>query len=397
MESETFFNPAAVSSLLRGNEETEGTRDKIGNFEPQFASRRWAGPLYRPVADEWLAHHAPQFREAIRWPNNAPFAAALTHDVDGIRDRCRVQLWRKILLKVRTEKQAVKKLAHLTSLTGLRHRPSSQDLISPWIQAEKERGFLSTFYLFSSHVPNRHSRDLTYHWKDRMPFRGKLRSVREVFREVSAEGWDVGLHGSILSASTPGLLAEQRSDLATALGKDVVSARQHNLQFEISCTPGLIAEAGFESDSTLGSNRDAIFRNGTSYPFPLWSIDRQKTLPTLELPLVLHDGALMRGDNLDMDSESATRAGKMFIDRIAEMRGVVTLLWHPENIVKPGYFEVYVRLLDYLRDRGAWGSSARDISRWWTSSGNAAAHAAAIASLRRGSESAESGKPRSET
>ncbi|MEO6053011.1 MAG: hypothetical protein ABIP97_03275, partial [Chthoniobacterales bacterium] len=57
------------------------------------------------------------------------------------------------------------------------------------------------------------------------------------------------------------------------------------------------------------------------------------------------------------------------IDQVAEMRGVVTLLWHPESYVKPRWFELYARLLDYIDEQNGWGASTAQIYRWWTTQG----------------------------
>ena len=97
---------------------------------------------------------------------------------------------------------------------------------------------------------------------------------------------------------------------------------------------------------------------------------KQQWLEVLEIPLILHDGALLRSDNLDLSPDSAFRFCQEVIARVVQTRGVVSLLWHPENLVKPGYFDLYVRLLDLLEEQGAWGATARQIADWWEQSGN---------------------------
>ena len=84
---------------------------------------------------------------------------------------------------------------------------------------------------------------------------------------------------------------------------------------------------------------------------------------------MLHDGALLRPDNLDLDPESALALGKRLIDRVIETNGVITLLWHPESIARPGWFGVYEKLLEYIHEQNGWGASARQIYDWWTSQG----------------------------
>jgi peptidoglycan/xylan/chitin deacetylase (PgdA/CDA1 family) len=367
--------------MLQRLEERGRCRDKIDNFEVQHSDRRWEAKSLYPTVDIELSKRAPGFANSIQWPGGARFAACLTHDVDGIQHNGRRELWRVIGLQVKEAQSLPKKLHQLTSVVGLRHAPSMRDLFSPWLEAESARGFRSTFFVFSSRVRNRHVRDLTYLWEDPMPFEGKIHPVRECFREIASRGWEIGMHGSVLSAFDRGMLKEQREDISNAMGREITAGRQHNLQFETSSTPDHLAAAGFKVDSTLGSNRDIFFRTGSSYPTPLWSLQEKVWLPVMEVPLILHDGALMRSDNLDLAPEAALRASKLIIDRVASVRGVVTLLWHPENIVKPGYFDTYVSLLDYIKEKNGWGAGATEVVNWWKSSGNADRHADALSRL----------------
>ena len=352
-------------------EDLGGDRDKIHNFEAHHSARYRQSEHCRPVADEELLKRDPALPGKLRWPNGCKFAALLSHDVDGTRERSREQLARVIGLEMASTSSWTAKARHLFSLSGLRHKPGQVDLISPWLEAEREKAFSSTFFVFATAVEPRHARDLTYYWEDLMPFEGRLQTIKSVFSQIAGRGWEVGLHGSIQSAFTPGMLENQRRDLEQAIGAEVTSARQHNLQFSSAVTPGLIAAAGLKVDCTLGSNRTVFFRTGTSYPHRLWSVAKQQWLEVLEIPLILHDGALLRSDNLDLSPDSAFRFCQEVIARVVQTRGVVSLLWHPENLVKPGYFDLYVRLLDLLEEQGAWGATARQIADWWEQSGTA--------------------------
>ena len=357
-------------NLLKLREEVGGERDAIRNFEIQHCDRYWDAPTCRPIIDDEMMTRDPALAESLRWPNGCKFAALLSHDVDGTREHSREQLGRLIKFQLGQAPTATGKLRVLSAVTGLRHRPGHNDLVSPWLQAEQSKGCSSTFFLFPTSVEPRHARDLTYYLDDLMPFEGRLQPIRSVFSQIGGRGWEIGVHGSIASAGTPGMLRAQRLELQEAIGMDVVSGRQHNLQFEATITPDLISAAGLKVDCTLGSNRSVFFRTGTSYPHQLWSVGKQQWLDVLEIPLVLHDGALLRADNLGLSPDAAFRFCRKIIERVAAVRGVVSLLWHPENLVKPGYFELYCRLLDLLKEEGAWGASAREIAGWWKSSGN---------------------------
>jgi peptidoglycan/xylan/chitin deacetylase (PgdA/CDA1 family) len=363
-----------VVSCLRRDEERAPARDSIDNFEAQHSPRRWDASWYRPVADERLIERFPNWREQITWPDGKRFAACLSHDIDSVQLDSRYELVRTALLLAQNANTLPKKLKHLASFTGLRRGPRKFDLFTPWIEAEQNYGFRSTFFVFPTQVRKRHVIDNVYHWDDRTFYRDEVCSVREIIRDLHKRGWEIGLHGSYLSPLSDELLAEQKADVERALGAEIASSRQHNLHFDCKKTPALLEKVGLKVDSTLGSNRDIGFRAATSYPFRMWDWQSETWLRLVEIPLVLHDGALLRPDNLDLDPESAFAVCRRLIDRVAQTRGVVTLLWHPEKAALPEWFTLYCRLLEYIHRQHGWGASARQIHDWWVTNGLLDAH-----------------------
>jgi peptidoglycan/xylan/chitin deacetylase (PgdA/CDA1 family) len=380
----TMTEPNQIVQLLQRAEEAGAACDSIGNFETQHCARRWDASLYRPVADQMLHAAFPQWREGISWPEGKRFAACLSHDVDMVQIDSRYELARTIALNFRHAQGAGKKLKHLASAVGLRKTPREFDVFSPWVEAEQRLGFRSSFFFFPTHVRERHVIDNVYRWDDRTTYRGETCSVREIARDLHRRGWDVGLHGSYLSPLSYEMLAEQKEDIEKAIGETVITSRQHNLHFDAARTPALLERAGLKVDSTLGSNRDIGFRAGTSYPFRMWDAAARDWLKLVEIPLVLHDGALLRPDNLDLDLESAFALCRTIIDRVVETRGVVTLLWHPDKAALPDWFTLYTRLLEYISQQNGWGASARQIHEWWESSGLAAKHHHMVGKLAEG-------------
>jgi hypothetical protein len=356
-----------ILELIRRTEELSPGRDEIDNFEAQHSIRRWDGSLYQPAVDEFLHKERPDFQ--ITWPEGKKFAACLTHDVDTVRLDSRSELFRTINLHVRQADTLARKLRHFTSVVGLRKPPRNLDIFSPWLELEEKHGFRSSFFFFATRIRERHVIDNVYRWDDQAPYRAQGCSVSEVMRDLHRRGCEIGLHGSYLAAKSYDMIAEQKEDVERALGATVVSNRQHNLHFDAAITPRLLEKAGLKIDSTLGFNRDVGFRAGTSYPFRMWDLVDKGWLDLTQIPLVLHDGALLRPDNLDLDPESAVALCQCLIDRVFETNGVITLLWHPESIARPGWFGVYEKLLEYIHQHNGWGASARQIYEWWTAQG----------------------------
>jgi hypothetical protein len=357
---------AYILQLLQRIEEFSAGRDSIGNFETQHCDRRWNGTLYRPIVDELLIQHCPTWREEISWPDGKRFAVFLSHDVDSLQLRSRIELLRTIRQHFTHGDGASEKLRHLLSISGLRRSPQQIDIFTPWVEVEEKFGFRSTFFVFPTHVRKRHVIDNVYQWNDRIPYRGERCPARVMVRDLHSRGWDIGLHASYLSFESYDMIAEQKNEVEQLLGSNITASRHHNLHFESALTPRLLDQASIKVDSTLGFNRDVGFRAGTSYPFRMWDEQQERWLSIIEIPVVLHDGALLRPDNLDLDPENAIALCKRLIDRVIETKGVVTLLWHPESIARCGWFDVYEKVLGYIQAENGWGASARQIYEWWT-------------------------------
>jgi hypothetical protein len=200
---------------------------------------------------------------------------------------------------------------------------------------------------------------------DSFVFRERLRRVRDVIRELVQAGFDAGLHGSSASATDATLLSAQRAVLEDAVGAEVRTTRQHWLHWDARLTPAAQATAGFTADSTLGFNRNAGFRAGTSFPFFLSTPDPFRAVDVLEIPLVAQESALFGANALELDESLAREVVQTLVDRVATVGGVFTTLIHPHSLLDDRVTSLYTWLLDYALDRGAWVASVAQIDSWW--------------------------------
>ena len=380
-----------ILQLISRSEETDPSRDSIGNFESQYCDRRWESPLYYPIINEELSRRDQTWLQTITWPHGKTFAACLTHDVDTVQINSRRELIRTIRLHMKYAKNTSEWIHHASSVTALRRHPLNIDIFTPWIELEKRFGFHSTFFFFGTKITQRYVSDMTYKWNDTVSYKGEKCVLKEVVRDIHSQGWYVGLHGSILSARNESLLSEQKEDLEEILGGQVYSIRQHNLQYDAQITPFLHEKVGFHVDSTLGFNRDVGFRAGIAYPFRIYDPNENRYLGIFQIPLVLQDGALMRQDNLDLNELEAIRLGKKLIDRVRRTKGVITLLWHPNAIIESSWSNVYEKLLEYIHEQNGWGASAKEIRDWWLGQGLSAKMEKLLENIPLGKSSASSG------
>ena len=353
----------AAGLWLTGADELDEARDEHGRVCGALTARGRAGLLAVPLVSDlmqvlWLAMRRsagagglPLVRKGF-WPAGYGFAVLLSHDVD---------LWRKRTLR-QLAKETLKSLAEPWRLGGVARAFRGGG--DPWsdldgiADLEAARGMHSTFFL----LPGRRHRTV-----------GGVRvvggygadtgAVEATARRLVERGWEVGLHGSFGSHSSAEALAAERRDVEALSGETVLGGRQHFLRFERPTTWRCQAEAGLTYDATLGYHDEDGYRAGFSFPFHPFDGEE---LPLLELPLVVMDGVLRERKGLD--AVWAWRRVEDYLERTRADGAMCSLLWHNHyfcDLDAPGYRGVYERALDWIRDRGGWGASGRDLCRWW--------------------------------
>ncbi len=294
----------------------------------------------RPVIEERLAGLLAQLRETAiredgffvrktRWPGAAPFAVCLTHDVDNI-SRPMNHIW-----KTRSRFSFPDLVG---GLLGFVHLYNNVDLIS---KKEARKGFRSSFYFMSSNYP--------------------LGAVRKESDRIRIEGWDVGLHGDFGTHDSLELMNAALSRFSAGLGFKPSGLREHYLRFDFAKSWDVMEDAGFDYDSTVGTNDRLGFRLGMASPFHppdgSWA-----PLNLLEIPLVLMDTTLW--GYLKKSEEDGYADAIRLMEMVYRSEGVFTLLWHQEAVRMRGG-RIYWRLLDEFKARGCFVGSGAEIAHWW--------------------------------
>ena len=345
--------------LLRLEEFEHAHRDQWGNWEFAFCEAYREGRLWEPDVDRWLA----QFRTASLWPDDRPFAICLTHDVDLVADQVTPrQALRSMRLSLLGPQGAVRfARPAVRAARAVRHgisRTPGTDALERCVELEREHGVAATYFFTAYPGRDGHRYDCTYDFGDACSFRGSPTTVADVVRTLDREGFEIGLHGSYNSALVPGRLAAEKGALESGTSLTATSTRQHFLHWDARVTPRLQREAGFSADSTLGFNRNIGFRAGTTLPF-LWS-----GIDLVQLPIAAHDGALLREDALELGVDLAQTTLRTLLDRIASVGGVATLVFHPNNLERDDYVELYRATIAYGLEHGAWFATVRELAAW---------------------------------
>jgi hypothetical protein len=247
----------------------------------------------------------------------------------------------------------------------LARAPSAASTLERSVALETERGLTAT-YLFTVPPVSRTRWDCVYAPGDRVRFRGRKLRIADVVRTLAEERFDVGLHGSYLAGVDAGALAAERAALEQATGVEATSTRQHFLHWDVRWTPRFQEQAGLRVDSSLGFNRNAGYRAGTSLPFRQYDVTTESQLGLLQVPLVVQDGALL-GDEigLGLDASQACELTERFVATTAELGSAVTFVFHPDKLSRPEWLRFYEWTLDHVVERGAWVTSLRGLETWW--------------------------------
>ena len=370
--------PGPLARLLLRIEEYGPTRrDQWGRWEFSYSENFHRGRLWVPEVDEWVNDRRRELARRVDleplWPNGHKFAVCLTHDVDMLSRQVSlpqaVRSVRAAFGGVRGSKNdgrayRVAKALGRSIYYGISRVPSTEGTIERCIEIEREFGVKSSYFFTVSPL---HPYDCVYTVRDACRFRNERKTVASVIRAVAAEGFDVGLHGSYLSARSDGFLRDEKRALEDAAGQAVQTIRQHYLNFDPAITPRLQDAADFRADSTLGFNRNVGFRAGTSLPFRMFDFQAGSAFRILQVPLIIQEASLLETDALELDLELAQRVIRQLYAAVEAVGGAVTVLFHPHTLLDPRYQELYRFAIGYGLEREAWLTSLAETSDWWHS------------------------------
>lgn len=365
--------PIDCQKLLKGYYEVERLpRD----FSPErivpdfgFNVLNPLGLLYKPIVDEVFLENSG--KKPI-WPDGKKFAVCLTHDVDNVSLYSLKEFSRARWTQILGDNSIPKRIKNILGLgmDWLRYKEMKDPFhcYEKWLNVEAAVKAHSTFFFWPGvqSITKPHPTDCPYELNDPVVFDNQKCSVAEMIQEIDRRGWEVGLHPSWYSFNNVSELKRQKEQLENLVGHEIVSVRQHYLHYDIRITPCVQAEAGFKYDSTLGFNDNIGFRFGTCYPWNLYDLKAEKELPIIEIPLIVQDGALLNSQKgMRLDEDTAFQYIIQMTETVERVGGVLTLLWHPNCIIKPDWWNLYMRTLDYLQQKQAWFASVKEIGKWW--------------------------------
>lgn len=271
---------------------------------------------------------------------------ALTHDVDRIR-----KTYQYITHNIRNLGK------FRFSAIGNSLRPLFSDYEPYWgfdkiLGIEAKMGVKSTFFFLNESIPFRITDFKS--WKLSLGrYNIKDPKVISIIKYLSANGWEIGLHGSYRSFKDRELLLEEKNVLEEILGSEVLGIRQHYLNLNQD-TWKVQKSVGFRYDSSWGYSDRLGYRDDKFRPFHPFN-DEFTVFPMaiMDVSCTPVDRIL---DNLDE------------IIRLSEEHDAVMVInWHTNYFDEqefPGFSNTYETI---IRRCQKYGAEIKPLIDWYTS------------------------------
>ncbi len=150
--------------------------------------------------------------------------------------------------------------------------------------------------------------------------------LQKKLRQLVKDGFEVGLHGSYLSAVDEDIMAKEKAILENVLGQPVTKVRQHWLRYNEKVTP-YIHNKFFEYDSTLGWNDRIGFRSGCASPYRPYDHKNHKPFEIIEIPQIIMDFNIYQ--SLVFENKYFLGIALDIIDKLDECKSArVAVSWH---------------------------------------------------------------------
>lgn len=335
---------------LKTNKELWDLFTKKEEYNPEFLDtfQRFSYHFskHRNVLEPEVSRQIVSDGLKFRYPDDKSFAVCLTHDIDEIRYR-KINLIKAFIKSI--EKNEIKRAVKILA-ANIDMKISPICNMEKTMELENRYDARSSFYFLAL---GRGEHDYNYN----------VSEIKDELRYIKNSGWEIGLHGGHQAYTDYNKLIKEKDKLEVAVQDEVIGYRNHYLKIKIPDTWEILAKAGFKYDTTLGYVDCIGFRNGMCHPFKPFNLNTNDYIDILEIPLVVMDATLIR--YLLLDYQTSWEIIKKVIDTVAELNGVITILWH-NTYMFDEMLELYEMILKYCSKLKAWMTSAREIYSWWT-------------------------------
>jgi len=311
----------AFFMLSRYEETVVRATDVFDRFPAESSVAYQEGFLQEPVVNQYaeqllkMLHIAGFAGERRKWWGTAPWAIALTHDIDklhrfpmGVLDVARyvagrvpahIPKWRDIL------RDCVQTTTH--------RKADEYDCLQEMAAWELQTGVRASYY-FLGDSGGRHGADYSME---------EPRVVTDM-QAVAAMGHEIGFHAG-MGAFKDARQFHSELSRVRSVGIPITGGRQHYLRWKTPLTWRLWEQEGLAYDTTLGYSKTAGFRCGTCLPFKPYDIENDREMLLWEWPLMFMDATYL------LSWDEGTVVLQHLVQQCSLHAGVLVLLWHSAN------------------------------------------------------------------
>jgi len=314
--------------LTRWEEYVNKARDKHDRFPSDESLAFKNGFLGRPVVNEYicmLENMILKLDDDIKFKNHVP-QIFISCDVDEPFD-----------CTVKNSKKLVRTLA--------------ADLIkrkSPWEAFKRFRR-----YIFNKFSDYRYDENYTFDFEVQNGcYELRDKEIKKLIKHIDSRGHEIGVHGSYQTYQNEEKTKKQKNMLENTLNdlgihQKILGNRQHYLRWDSSITPTILANAGFEYDTTGGFASRAGFRYGVCYEFRMFDFLNRCKLSIKQRPLVVMECTVI--DDIYMGlgyGEESMQLMKELKWKCHKYGGNFSLLWHNGSLKNQEARDFFRGILD---------------------------------------------------
>jgi peptidoglycan/xylan/chitin deacetylase (PgdA/CDA1 family) len=333
-------NPAIIRDIFSLKAEYEtGIRDKYGRFMALFSGHT----VFTPTVSNYLHHKG--FRP--KYPDNKNMAVCISHDIDRLFSR----KWSMSTFLNQQLKTVVKAKPQklVSNFQHLKRQIIPEFDLKHSLNLEKKYGINASYFFLDIE-------------KEDSDFNYLFDEIADQIGKIEAAGSEVGLHGGHEIYDNFKRLESSTKKMENHF--KICGYRSHYLRFVVPDTWNKLARLGYKYDTTLGFSESVGFRNGMCYPFSPYDLSNKMYMDIYELPLIVMDVTLF--ENMKLDFETAFTLCSELINRIEQVNGVFTLLWH-NDFMFGERGEFYEKIINVLLKKNAWFATGSDLIDLWES------------------------------
>jgi len=298
------------------------------------------------------------------WPDDEPFAAAISHNVETLKKWTFSNLikssFQDLIVFYKVKHLFINAIRRLKYIVTNIEEYWNFDLV---YDIEKEYEIPATYFWGKGSEQ-----------KDELDYDLCDQEIISEIRHQMEQGKEISLLGS-LNSYKEDLLQEQKRELSEIINTEKIGVRQHKLRYNPAITSEYHSKYGFLYDSTRAFTDRNGFKNGIGFPFYNFSDSPQndeKQLPLfkkhncLEIPLVYSDNNLRLSDVKNINYEQARDKMASLISVLKFYNGLVTFNYSIHNFADISYNKNLLKdTITQFKEHKAFIATYGGIADWW--------------------------------